>query len=140
VLTPNWRAKAGMSGATMPNPRATVNETAVRMATSRGRPRNGPLGRRGTVTFCQARVAGPAAGLGRGRGLAQLGPVSYWLAASGGSVPSPTQTVVVQPHSGQVMSCCSPGSGSHTTMAAPHCTQVISSGLGSPSWLVMFAR
>ncbi len=37
VLTPKWRANAGMSGATIPNPSATVNEIAVRMATSAGR-------------------------------------------------------------------------------------------------------
>ncbi len=42
TLTPNWRAKAGMAGATIPNPSATMNETAVRIATSGGRPRNGP--------------------------------------------------------------------------------------------------
>ena len=42
VLTPKWRANAGMSGATIPNPSATVNATAVRMGTSRGRPRKGP--------------------------------------------------------------------------------------------------
>ena len=40
--TPNWRAKAGMAGATIPNPSATVNETAVRIATSGGRSWNGP--------------------------------------------------------------------------------------------------
>ena len=42
TLTPNWRAKAGMTGATIPNPSATVNDTAVRIATSGGRSRNGP--------------------------------------------------------------------------------------------------
>jgi hypothetical protein len=31
-----------MPGATMPNPSATVNETVVRIATSRGNPANGP--------------------------------------------------------------------------------------------------
>jgi hypothetical protein len=31
-----------MSGATMPNPSATVKEMAVRIGTSRGRPRKGP--------------------------------------------------------------------------------------------------
>ena len=42
TLTPNWRAKAGMAGATIPNPSATVNATAVRIATSGGRSWNGP--------------------------------------------------------------------------------------------------
>ena len=42
TLTPNWRAKAGMAGATIPNPSATMNETAARIATSGGRSRNGP--------------------------------------------------------------------------------------------------
>ncbi len=42
VLTPKCRANAGISGATIPNPSATVKETAVRMATSAGMSRNGP--------------------------------------------------------------------------------------------------
>ncbi len=42
VLTPKCRANAGMSGDTIPNPSATVNEIAVRNGTSRGRPRKGP--------------------------------------------------------------------------------------------------
>ncbi len=37
TLTPNWRAKAGIAGATSPNPSATVNATAERIATSGGR-------------------------------------------------------------------------------------------------------
>src|SRR6185437_6679291 len=40
--TPNWRAKAGMPGATIPYPSATVNDTADRIAASRGRSANGP--------------------------------------------------------------------------------------------------
>ena len=48
VLTPKWRANAGMSGATIPNPSATVKEMAVRIGTSRGRPRKGPRGGRST--------------------------------------------------------------------------------------------
>src|SRR6516164_2955380 len=48
VLTPKWRANAGMSGATIPKPSATVNEIAVRIGTSRGRPRKGPRGERNT--------------------------------------------------------------------------------------------
>jgi len=42
VLTPNWQAKAGMAGATIPNPSATVKATDARIATSGGRSRNGP--------------------------------------------------------------------------------------------------
>src|SRR6266542_1403527 len=48
-----------MAGATIPYPSATVNETAVRIATSRGRSRNGPRLGRGTTAFCQASSAGP---------------------------------------------------------------------------------
>ena len=42
VLTPKCRANAGISGATIPNPSATVNETAVRMVTSAGMSRKSP--------------------------------------------------------------------------------------------------
>ncbi len=42
ALTPNWRAKAGMLGDTIPNPSATVNDMADRIATSRGSPAKGP--------------------------------------------------------------------------------------------------
>ena len=52
TLTPNWRANAGMAGATIPNPSATVNETAVRTATSGGRPRNGPRRAERTKGHC----------------------------------------------------------------------------------------
>ena len=48
VLTPNCRANAGIAGATIPYPSATVNEIAVRTPTSRGSPRNGPRDRPGT--------------------------------------------------------------------------------------------
>ena len=48
VLTPNCRANAGIAGATIPYPSATVNETAVSTATSRGSPRNGLRSRPGT--------------------------------------------------------------------------------------------
>ena len=52
TLTPNWRAKAGMAGATIPNPSATVNETAVRIGTSGGRSRNGPRRAERTKGHC----------------------------------------------------------------------------------------
>src|SRR5258706_12014764 len=42
VLTPNCLAKAGMPGATIPYPSATVKETELRMATSGGSSRNSP--------------------------------------------------------------------------------------------------
>jgi len=48
VLTPKWRPNAGMSGATIPNPSATVKEMAVRIGTSRGRSRKGPREGRST--------------------------------------------------------------------------------------------
>ena len=52
TLTPNWRAKAGMAGATIPNPSATMNETAARIATSGGRSRNGPRRAARTKRHC----------------------------------------------------------------------------------------
>ena len=68
VLTPNWRANSGMAGATIPYPSATVNETAVRTSTSRGRSRNGPRGGPGTSALCQGEVGikGPLPLGGRG--------------------------------------------------------------------------
>src|SRR4051794_26062190 len=41
--TPKLRANSGIAGATMPKPAATKKATAASTATSRGRPRNGPL-------------------------------------------------------------------------------------------------
>jgi hypothetical protein len=41
TLTPNCRANAGIAGATIPYPSATVNETEDSTAASRGSPRNG---------------------------------------------------------------------------------------------------
>ena len=48
VLTPNCLANAGMPGATIPYPSATVKDTELRIPTSRGRSRNSP--RRGLDT------------------------------------------------------------------------------------------
>src|SRR5690242_5440868 len=70
VLTPKWRANAGMSGATIPKPSATVNEMAVRIGTSRGRPRKGPRGGRNTNGILPASSDGgsSAGGFGPGSG------------------------------------------------------------------------
>src|SRR6266568_3570808 len=50
-----------MPGATIPNPSATVNETQVRIATSRGRSRNGPRWARDTKGSLPAMPASLAA-------------------------------------------------------------------------------
>jgi hypothetical protein len=42
VLTPNCLANAGIPGATIPYPSATVNDTELRIATSRGSARKSP--------------------------------------------------------------------------------------------------
>ena len=56
LLTWNWRANGGISGATIPYPSATVKETDARIATSRGSPLNSPRRGRGTPGILPGRA------------------------------------------------------------------------------------
>src|SRR5262249_6191447 len=71
ALTPKWRANSGIPGATIPYPSATVNETALRIATSRGRSAKIPRRERGTTRHSASR-----------KGLA-LSPVLAWPSPPG---------------------------------------------------------
>ena len=86
VLTPKWRANAGMSGATIPKPSATVNEMAVRIGTSRGRPRKGPRGERNTNGILPARADGGSSAGGCGPGSGRYRPLRVVLRATLGAL------------------------------------------------------
>src|SRR5215469_12035108 len=86
VLTPKWRANAGMSGATIPKPSATVNEMAVRIGTSRGRPRKGPRCGRNTNGILPARADGGGSSGGCGPGSVPYWPLCVVLRAALGAL------------------------------------------------------
>src|SRR5215813_8379614 len=86
VLTPKWRANAGISGATIPKPSATVNEMAVRIGTSRGRPRKGPRGGRNTKGILPGRADGGSAAGGCGPGSGPYRPPRVVLRAALGAL------------------------------------------------------
>src|SRR5215468_565482 len=85
VLTPKWRANAGMSGATIPKPSPTVNEMAVRIGTSRGRPRKGPRGRN-TKGILPGRADGRSSAGGCGPGSGRYRPLLVLLRAALGAL------------------------------------------------------
>ena len=88
VLTPNPRANSGIAGATIPYPRATVNETAVRIGTSRGKPRNGPRGWPGTRKLCQpGRPGGGCESPDPARARSFSGHAATWPGSPGRSPP-----------------------------------------------------